>query len=276
MKTALLQLCCGDDPSQNLEVTRALIRDAASEGARFILTPEVTNCVSASRQRQAEVLRPEQEDETLPALRAEAEALETWIVIGSLALKATTPGAPFVNRSFLIGPDGSIKARYDKIHMFDVTISETERYRESAGYQPGDRAVVAQTDFAPIGLTICYDVRFPELYSRLARGGADILTVPSAFARPTGAAHWEPLLRARAIECGAYVLAPAQTGEHPTTTDKVRKTYGHSLVVSPWGEVLADGGTQTGIVCIDLDMSEVANARRSVPSLTHRRPFQGP
>jgi len=276
VRAGLVQLCSGDDPSENLAITRALVRDAAGKGAAFVLTPEVTNCVSGSRDRQMEVLRSEAEDETLPALRDEARALGIWLLIGSLALRAEGPGAPFVNRSFLIGPDGVVAARYDKIHMFDVTISETETYRESAGYQPGDRAVLARTPLAEIGMTICYDLRFPHLYSALARAGAQILTVPSAFARPTGKAHWEPLLRARAIECGAFVLAPAQTGEHPTTTDRQRRTHGHSLAVSPWGEVLADGGEDVGVTVVDLDMDEVAKSRGRVPSLTHFRPFEGP
>jgi predicted amidohydrolase len=276
VKAGLVQLCSGDNPSDNLVATRALVRKAADRGAEFVLTPEVTNCVSGSRERQHEVLRTEAEDETLPSLSEEARALGIWLLIGSLALKSERPGAPFVNRSFLIGPDGAVVARYDKLHMFDVTISETETYRESAGYQPGDRAVLARTPFAEIGLTICYDLRFPHLYSALARAGAQILTVPAAFARPTGKAHWEPLLRARAIECGAFVLAPAQTGEHPTTTDRARRTHGHSLVVSPWGEVLADGGEDVGVTIVDLDMDEVAKSRARVPSLTHFRRFEGP
>lgn len=276
MKAGLVQLCSGDDPEANLVVTRDLVRQAASEGAQIVLTPEVTNCVSGSRERQMDVLRPEAEDETLRALREEARSLGLWLLLGSLALKAEKEGAPFVNRSFLIGPDGRIAARYDKIHMFDVTISETESYRESAGYQPGDRAVLARTPLADIGMTICYDVRFPHLFARLAKAGAQILTVPSAFARPTGQAHWESLLRARAIECGAFVLAPAQTGVHPTSTDKVRWTHGHSLAVSPWGEVLHDSGDQVGVSIVDLDLAEVANSRRRVPSLSHFRPFEGP
>lgn len=276
MRAGLVQLSSGDDPSENLVATRALIREAAGQGADFVLTPEVTNCVSGSRDRQLEVLRPEAEDRTLPALQDEARTLGIWLLIGSLALKAERPGAPFVNRSFLIGPDGAIAARYDKLHMFDVTISATESYRESAGYQPGDRAVLAHTPFAKIGMTICYDLRFAHLFSALARAGAQILTVPSAFARPTGQAHWEPLLRARAIECGAFVLAPAQTGEHPTSTDRQRRTHGHSLAVSPWGEVLADGGDDVGITIVDLDIDGVAKSRARVPSLTHFRPFAGP
>ena len=273
MRAGLVQLCSGDDPAANLTQTREYIRDSAARGADFVLTPEVTNCVSGSRTRQMEVLHPETEDETLAALRAEAEALGIWLLIGSLALKRAGPGAPFVNRSFLVAPDGSIRARYDKIHMFDVTISETEVYRESAGYAPGAEAVLAETDFGTLGLTICYDLRFPALFRSLAQAGAQILTVPSAFARATGQAHWETLLRARAIECGAFVLAPAQTGTHPTSTDKTRKTHGHSLAIGPWGDVLADAGTEPGITMVDLTLEQVAESRRRIPSLQHDRAY---
>lgn len=276
MRAALVQLTSGDDPAANLPATRAAIAEAAAAGAGFVLTPEVTNCVSGSRDRQREVLRREEEDPTLAALRDEAARLGLWLAIGSLALKTDDPDRRFANRSFLIGPDGAIAARYDKVHMFDVTLSEAETYRESAGFRPGNRAVTATTPFGTLGLTICYDLRFPGLYRRLAHAGAQILLVPSAFSQPTGAAHWEPLLRARAIECGAYVLAAAQTGTHPTSTDRVRKTYGHSLAVSPWGEVLADAGEAPGSAFVDLDLAAVAESRRRIPSLEHDRPIDGP
>ncbi len=276
MKTALLQLSVTDDPAENLPVTLSLVREAATRGAGFIMTPEVTNCLSSDRVHQNAVLKHEEDDRTLAALRAEAERLNVWILIGSLALLTRDADGRFANRSFLIGPDGTIVARYDKIHMFDVNVSETEQYRESAGYRPGEEAVMAETPFGRIGLTICYDLRFPHLYRRLAKAGATILTVPAAFNDTTGAAHWEPLLRARAIECGAYVLAPAQTGTHAAHNGRPRRTYGHSLAVSPWGEVLGDGGTETGITYVDLDPEAVAHARHRVPSLTHDRDFRGP
>lgn len=276
MKTALLQLSSGDDPAANLATTRALLREAAGQGAGFVLTPEVTNCVSGSRSRQNEVLQSEAEDQTLIGLRAEAQALGLWLLIGSLALKTGDPDGRFANRSFLIDPAGEIAARYDKIHMFDVDVSATETYRESAGFRPGDRAVVAATPFATLGLSVCYDIRFAHLYRALAKAGAEVLTVPAAFSPVTGAAHWETLLRARAIETGCYVLAPAQCGTHPTTTDTIRRTHGHSLVVSPWGEVLADGGTDPGITIVDLDLAEVSKARGRIAALTHDRPFKGP
>lgn len=276
MRGALVQLTSGDDPAANLIQTADFITDAANGGAQFVLTPEVTNCVSASRTRQSDVLSHEDEDATLAALRMQASDLGIWLLIGSLALKTNDSDGRFANRSFMIDPSGDIVARYDKIHMFDVQVSAEETYRESAGYRPGDAAVIAQTEFGPVGMTICYDIRFPHLFQSLAHAGARILTVPAAFSPVTGTAHWEPLLRARAIETGCFVLAPAQTGTHPTTRGKQRKTYGHSMVVSPWGEVLVDGGTERGIHFFELDDKSVDDARRKVPSLSHVRSFEEP
>lgn len=276
MRAALLQLTASDDPVANLQVTKGLVRDAAKDGADFILTPEVTNCISNSRSHQRSVLTFQDEDKTLTGLRDEAARLGVWILIGSLALKAEPPEERFANRSFLIAPDGSIAAQYDKLHMFDVQVTETETFRESAGFAPGDRAVLAETPFGRVGLTVCYDVRFPYLHRALAQAGAEILTVPAAFSPATGPMHWEPLLRARAIETGCFVLAPAQVGQHSVSTGKPRTTHGHSLVVSPWGEVLLDAGQQTGIHCVDLDMSSVAQSRHKIPSLQHDRDFAGP
>ena len=274
MRAALIQLNSSDDPEENLETTRVALREAAEGGAQIALTPEVTNCVSASRTRQREVLRVEGEDPTLAGLRNEAARLSVWVLIGSLALK--TEGERFANRSFLIGPDGGIAARYDKIHMFDVDVSETETYRESAAFRPGGRTVTAEALGTVFGLTVCYDLRFPHLYRALAQAGADVLTVPSAFSPVTGAAHWEVLLRARAIETGCWVLAPAQTGEHPVSRGRQRRTHGHSLAVAPWGEVIADGGTEPGVTFVDVDPGAVAEARRRVPSLSHDRSFDPP
>ncbi|SMH45258.1 carbon-nitrogen hydrolase family protein [Maritimibacter sp. HL-12] len=272
MRAGLIQLTSRADPAENLPTSVSFIREAAARGAEFVLTPEVTNIVSADRGYQASVLVPEEQDGTLAALRHEAGSLGIWLLIGSLALKTDDHDGRFANRSFLISPTGDIAARYDKIHMFDVEISSTERYRESAGYRPGGRAVVAEAPFARIGLTICYDLRFPHLYRRLAQAGADILTVPSAFSQVTGAAHWESLLRARAIETGCFILAPAQTGNHGPK----RATHGHSLAISPWGEVLADGGTEPGVTLVDFDLSDVEHARKRIPSLDHDREFEGP
>ena len=276
MRGALVQLTSGDDPTENLIQTADYIAEAANGGAQFVLTPEVTNCVSASRTRQVDVLSREEDDATLAALRDQAADLGLWILIGSLALKTDDADGRFANRSFMINPTGEIVARYDKIHMFDVQVSAEETYKESAGYRPGDRAVLAQTDFGPVGMTICYDIRFPHLYHALAQAGARILTVPAAFSPVTGTAHWDALLRARAIETGCWVLAPAQTGLHPKTRGKQRKTYGHSMVVSPWGEIIVDGGTDRGIHFFELDDTSVDEARRKVPSLSHVRPFENP
>ena len=266
----------GDDPAMNLPVTLGMIRDAASQGAGFVLTPEVTNCLSSSRAQQTDVLQHEADDITLAAIRAEAAALGVWVSIGSLALKTNDPDGRFANRSFMISPEGEIVARYDKIHMFDVQVSDTESYKESAGYRPGDQAMIAETTFARVGLSICYDVRFAYLYRALAQKGAEILLAPAAFSATTGKAHWEPLLRARAIETGSFVLAAAQTGVHPGAGGALRKTHGHSLAIAPWGEVLADGGTDPGIVLVDLDLAEVSHARRRISALTHDRDFAGP
>lgn len=276
MKTALLQLNAGDDPAANLPRTIDRVAEAASLGAGFVLTPEVTNCVSQDRAHQTRVLQHEADDLTLVGLREAAIRYGLWLSIGSLALKTDDPDGRFANRSFLIDPAGQIVARYDKIHMFDVTVSETETYRESAGYRPGVRAVVADTPFAKIGLSVCYDLRFAYLYRALAQAGAQVLLVPSAFSPVTGTAHWEPLLRARAIETGSYVLAAAQTGTHPASAGKSRKTYGHSLAISPWGEVLADLGPDPGTALVDLDLKEVAQSRERIAALSHDRPFEGP
>jgi len=276
MRAGLVQLNVGDDPAVNLPVTVDLVRRAAAGGAGFVLTPECTNALSGNRAHQRSVLRHEADDPTLATLRDEAARAGIWLLIGSLGLLTHDADGRFANRSFLIGPGGDIAARYDKIHMFDVNVSETEIYRESAGYRPGATAVLTDAGFARIGMTVCYDLRFPHLYRRLAQGGAQILTVPAAFNHITGAAHWEVLLRARAIETGCFVLAPAQTGYHAETGGKGRRTHGHSLAIAPWGEVLADGGTEPGITLVDLDPTEVEAARARVPSLSHDREFAGP
>jgi predicted amidohydrolase len=276
MLIALIQTTSSDDPRENLARISARIREAASDGATFILTPEVSNCVSMSRSHQEQVLQLEPDDLSLSGYRALAGELGVWLLIGSLALKTGDVDGRFANRSFLIDPSGEIVARYDKIHMFDVDVNKDETYRESDGYRPGAKAVVAPTPFGDLGLSICYDLRFAYLYRALAQAGAEILTVPAAFSPVTGKAHWESLLRARAIETGCYVLAPAQTGQHSAGRGKERQTYGHSLVISPWGEVLADGGTEERTVLVEIDRSEVAQARRKIAALCHDREFEGP
>ena len=276
MRIGLVQLTVGDDPAVNLPQTVAHVRDAVAGGAKFVVTPECTNGLSSNRDHQRAVFQHEGDDSTLAVLRKEAKVSGIWLLIGSIGLKTDDDDGRFANRSFLIGPDGNVVARYDKIHMFDVNVSETEVYRESAGYRPGGRAVLADTPVGRIGMTICYDLRFAQLYRQLAQAGAQILTVPAAFNHITGAAHWDVLLRARAIETGCYVLAPAQTGFHPETAGKGRRTHGHSLVISPWGEVLADGGSAPGVTFANIDLTEVTKARARIPSLNHDRQIVGP
>lgn len=276
MKAAILQLNVSDDPAANLAVTRGMLEDAAGQGAKFVLTPEVSNCISTSRTHQSEVLFGEADDPTLAALRNDAAKFGVWLLIGSLGLKTEDADGRFANRSFLIDPQGEIVARYDKIHMFDVQVTPTETWKESSAYRPGSQAVLASTPFANIGMTICYDVRFPALYQSLAEAGAQILTIPAAFSPVTGAAHWHTLLRARAIETGCFVIAPAQTGTHASTAHKTRDTYGHSLVVAPWGEVIVDAGTTAGVYVFELDLAQTEAARAKVPSMSHKRLFDGP
>ncbi|MEM7238043.1 MAG: carbon-nitrogen hydrolase family protein [Pseudomonadota bacterium] len=276
MRAGLIQLNASDDPAGNLRITEELVLRAARDGATFIVTPEVTNIVSASRTRQQEVLCHEDADPTLERMRTLAAELGIWINIGSLALKSGDKDGRFINRAFLLGPDGGIAARYDKIHMFDVELGEGESYHESKGYRPGDTAVLAETPMATIGLTICYDLRFPPLYAALARKGAQVITIPSAFTVQTGRAHWEVLLRARAIETGCFILAPAQWGDHSATRGRARATWGHSLAVDPWGKVLADGEDGVRAITVDLDLDAVAEARAKVPNLANSRPFRGP
>ncbi len=273
MRVALVQLNASDQPLKNLPVTEGFIRAAAEQGARFVLTPEVTNIVSTSRSHQNQVLCLEGDDPTLARLREVAAELEIWLLIGSLALKTADGDGRFANRSFLIAPDGNVLSRYDKIHMFDVEISEAETWRESDGYRPGDHLTLANTPFAEIGMTVCYDMRFPHIYRALSQAGAGILSVPAAFSPVSGAAHWHVLLRARAIENGAFVLAAAQCGQHLQGRGKPRATYGHSLAVNPWGEVLADAGTDPGVTLVDLDLAEVDGARQRIPTLSHDRPY---
>lgn len=271
MRAALIQFTSSDDPQDNLARLRPLIAEGAQGGAQLLCTPEVTNVV-APRDRLREVATTEDADPVLAGLREEASRHGLWIAAGSLAIRTGDPDGRLANRSFLLAPDGTIAARYDKIHMFDVDVSATETWRESEGFRPGDRAVTAALPFATLGLTICYDLRFPHLFRALAKAGAQVLLVPAAFTPPTGEAHWETLLRARAIETGCFVLAAAQTGEHAGR----RLTHGHSLAVAPWGEVLADAGRAPGVTLVDLDLARVAEARRRIPALLHDRPFAGP
>ncbi len=269
-KAACVQMTAGPEVNPNLAAATALIREARARGADFILTPENTAMMEPRRADVLAKARPEAADPALPAFQALAAELGCWLLIGSLAVKLDDKTC--ANRSFLLDDRGGIAARYDKIHMFDVDLAGGESYRESTTFRPGGRAVVADTPWGRVGLSVCYDLRFAYLYRSLAQAGAQFLTVPSAFTRPTGEAHWHVLLRARAIETGCFVLAPAQCGEHALG----RRTYGHSLIVAPWGEIVAEAGEEPGIVLADIDLAKVDEARRMVPALTHDRRFHVP
>ncbi len=264
---ALVQMRTGLEPGPSLEQGTALIREAAAAGADYVLTPEVSNMMQLNREKLFEHLAEPDSDASLKAYRELARELSIHLHIGSLALRASPDRA--VNRSFLIAPDGSILASYDKIHMFDIDLGNGESYRESANYQPGETAVISDLPWGRIGLTICYDVRFPALYRALAEAGASFLAVPAAFTKPTGEAHWHVLLRARAIENGCFVFAAAQGGLH----ENKRETYGHSLIIDPWGKVLAEGGIDPGFIMARIDPAEVTKARGKIPSLQHGRRF---
>jgi predicted amidohydrolase len=272
---ACIQFTAGREPQPNLETVARLFRQARNAGADLIMTPEVTNFVEPSGRRRRETVRPEREDAMLAGLRALARDTGAWVLIGSLAIdisQETEGESRLANRSFLVDARGEIVARYDKIHMFDVDLAGGESYRESNAYRAGENTVVAETPWGKLGMTVCYDLRFPHLYRALAQAGAEFLAVPSVFTVPTGKAHWHTLLRARAIENGCFVFAPAQWGEHA----EGRRSYGHSLIVDPWGEVLADGGEAVGCISARIDPARVAEVRRMVPSLQHDRPFTKP
>src|SRR5499427_2331253 len=245
-----------------------MIGEAKEAGADYVLTPEMTNILAAKRGQLFDVIDEEESDRALATLRDLARRLGIYIHVGSLAIRISHDKA--VNRSFLIDPKGEIAARYDKIHMFDVDLAGGESYRESRRYRAGELAVTADLPWGRLGVTVCYDLRFPALYRALAEAGAIYLTVPSSFTKQTGEAHWHVLMRARAIENGCFVFAAAQGGKH----EDGRSTYGHSLVVDPWGRVLAEGGTEPGVVVAEIDPSEVAAARSRIPSLQHGRRFE--
>lgn len=243
------------------------IRAARDHGANLIMLPESVNIMDLNKQNILEKVKVEEEASSLQTFRAMARETGAWILVGSLIIKLDENR--LANRSYLINSVGDIVASYDKIHMFDVDLEGGESYRESALYQPGNKAVLADTPWGGLGMTICYDLRFPHLFRKLAKAGASFITVPAAFTRPTGSAHWHSLLRARAIENGCYIFAPGQCGNH----EGGRETYGHSLIVDPWGEILADGGEGKGIILADIDPARVAEVRTMIPSLTHDRSF---
>jgi len=267
---ACVQLASDIEPEANLRAAAEAIRRARDAGADFVLTPETTDMMEMKRRDAFAKARGEAEHPGLAQLRVLAGELGCWLLIGSLVIRLGDER--LANRSFLIDPAGQVAARYDKIHMFDVEVPDGQSYRESKAYQPGGAAVLADLPWGRLGLTVCYDLRFPQLYRALAQAGAEVLTVPSAFTRLTGRAHWHVLLRARAIETGSFVLAPAQCGE----TSQGRQTYGHSLIVAPWGEVLAEAGEEPAVILAEIDPARVAAARRMVPALGHGRVFDAP
>jgi len=270
-RVGLVQLRTPATQQEALAHAKPLIRDAANAGANLIVTPEGTNILERDRERLFAHLAPLEEDFAVAGLRAQARDLSVWLLIGSALVRRGDGKA--ANRQVLVAPDGSVAATYDKLHMFDVDLPTGERHRESSTYEPGDKAVTAEVGPAKLGLSICYDVRFPALYRALARAGAEVLTVPAAFTRPTGEAHWEVLLRARAIETGAFVLAAAQGGTH----EDGRATWGRSMAVEPWGDVIAmaDHDEPCALV-VDLDLADVGKARAAIPALANERSFTGP
>ena len=271
MKIALIQTRTPSTPEAALAHVLPMVREAAGFGARFIATPEGTNVLQKDRERLLPMLRPLDEDVVVTGLREAARDLGAWILIGSALVKREDGRA--ANRSVLVSPKGAVTATYDKLHMFDVDLPTGESSRESATYEPGERAVTAQADELKLGLSVCYDLRFPALYRSLALAGAEVMTIPSAFTRPTGAAHWEVLMRARAIETGSFVLAPAQGGRH----EDGRGTWGHSIAVAPWGEVLAGfDHDEPGVLVADLDLAAAAKARAAIPALVNARTFSPP
>ncbi len=267
MRVAVLQMTSGIDPAANAQTLVDAMEKAAARGATMLFTPEMTGLLDRDRKRAADKIVGEADDIVLKAAREAAEKLRLWVQLGSLALRPGGAETRYVNRGFLIDGEGAIRARYDKLHLFDVDLATGESWRESAAYAPGAGAVVADTPVGKLGLSICYDIRFPDLYRALSDAGAEILTVPAAFTVPTGAAHWHVLLRARAIEAGCFVIAAAQVGTH----EDGRTTYGHSLVVDPWGDVLLDIGEAPGIGFAEIDLDRLNEVRRRIPALSHRR-----
>jgi predicted amidohydrolase len=266
-RVGLVQMCAGRNVGKNIAAATELIRAAARGGAQYVQTPEMTNILELERPRLLAAIKPEAQDPAVAQFCILARELGIWLHVGSLALMGERD-LP-VNRSLLISPEGRIVARYDKIHMFDVDLGGGESYRESANYEPGREAVVASLPWGQLGMTICYDLRFPHLHRALAQAGARFIAIPAAFTKPTGLAHWHTLLRARAIECQCYVFAAAQGGKH----ENGRETFGHSLVISPWGEVLAEADVQPAVTFADVELQRLDDVRRQVPSLRHDRPF---
>ena len=267
-RIALFQAQTGIDPAANMAALVAAVHEAAAGGAEMLFTPEMSGLLDGNRERAGGSISAESDDKVLKAVREAAGEVGVWVQLGSLALRG--PGEKFVNRAFVIDSKGGIRARYDKIHLFDVDLPTGESWRESTVYEGGKRPVLVRgTPVGALGLTICYDVRFPALFERLSEAGAEVISVPAAFTVPTGKAHWEILLRARAIEAGLFIVAAAQGGEH----EDGRRTYGHSLVIDPWGEVLLDAGGECGVHFAEIDLARIEEVRSRVPAIWHRRPI---
>jgi len=267
-RVGLIQMRSGRAPQQNIDAATRLIDEAKAAGADYVQTPEMTNIMEVRRESLFAALVAEEADASLAAFRETARRHRLWVHVGSLAIKVSPDKA--ANRSFLIDPKGEIVARYDKIHMFDVDLADGETYRESRSYRAGEAAVAVDLPWGRLGLTVCYDLRFPALYRALAEAGASFLAIPAAFTRQTGEAHWHVLMRARAIENTSYVIAAAQGGKH----ENGRETFGHSLVVDPWGRIVAEGGTEPGVVMAEIDLAAITTARARIPSLQHGRRFE--
>jgi predicted amidohydrolase len=276
-RAAAVQMRTGLDVAANVAEAERLIRAAAAGGADYVLTPEMTTILDRDRERLLAAIRPEESDPSLARFRGLATELRLYLHIGSMAIKLGEPGsspgqAAVANRSFLIAPDGGLLARYDKIHMFDVDLAGGESYRESRLYRPGNAAVVADLPWARLGLSVCYDLRFPNLYRVLARSGAAMIALPAAFTRTTGEAHWHVLVRARAIETGSFVVAAAQGGHHQDGRD----TFGHSMIVDPWGKIVAEAGTDPGFIIAEIDPAASETVRARIPALANERAFSAP
>jgi predicted amidohydrolase len=267
-RAGLVQMCSGRDVERNLADTGQLIREAVGQGAQYVQTPEITTLMEMERARLFAAVRPEEGNPAVARFAALAQELSIWLHVGSMAV--LVGNGKIANRSLLFSPQGAVAARFDKLHMFDVELPGGESYRESRNYQAGSAGVIADLPWGSLGLTVCYDLRFPHLYRALANAGADFLAIPSAFTRQTGEAHWHVLIRARAIENGCFVFAAAQAGRH----ESGRETYGHSLIVSPWGDVIAEADSQLGVIVAEIRPEEVEKARRRIPSLRHDRPFE--
>lgn len=267
----LVQMSSTNRRAENMKSAEVLIRHAVTRGAEMVLTPEMTPLLELDRTALLGKIYSQDDDPSLPVFQALAKELNIWLVIGSMAIKV---GDKIANRCFVISPDGRIIAHYDKIHMFDVDLPGGEQYRESRSYQAGAQAVVTATPWGNMGLSICYDLRFPHLYRMLSQAGACMLTVPAAFTAQTGKAHWHILLKARAIENGAFIFAPAQTGSHVNAKGNSRNTYGRSLLVDPWGDIIDDGGVDVGVMVAEIDLSLVEKARSRIPSLSHDRAIE--